>query len=61
MYDFTCSLATLEPPPPDMQQVFGACAGNQRAMDAFVQVNAGTLSPAQFFSRENVSEILAGR
>lgn len=46
-YEFTCQLATLEPPPP-MQQMFGAIHGNQPAMDAFAQMNAGTISPAEF-------------
>jgi 2-polyprenyl-6-methoxyphenol hydroxylase-like FAD-dependent oxidoreductase len=59
MYDFTCQLATLEPPPPDMQQLFGAIHGNQAAMDGFVQANAGTISPAAFFSPENIGAILA--
>ena len=48
MYEFTCQLATLEPPPPDMQRLFGAIAGKQTPMDAFVQMNAGTISPAEF-------------
>lgn len=48
MYEFTCQLATLEPPPPEMQQVIGAIHGNQNAMDAFAQMNAGTISPMEF-------------
>jgi len=48
MYEFTCQLATLDPPPPEMQQVFRAIYGNQTAMDAFAQMNAGTISPAEF-------------
>jgi 2-polyprenyl-6-methoxyphenol hydroxylase-like FAD-dependent oxidoreductase len=60
MYEFTCQLARLEPPPPPMQQLFGAIAGNQKAMDGFVQMNAGTISPATFFAPENVQRILAG-
>jgi 2-polyprenyl-6-methoxyphenol hydroxylase-like FAD-dependent oxidoreductase len=59
MYDFTCELATLQPPPPEMQQLFAAVHGNQRAMDAFAQMNAGTLSPAEFFAPENVKAIAA--
>jgi 2-polyprenyl-6-methoxyphenol hydroxylase-like FAD-dependent oxidoreductase len=59
MYEFTCQLATLEPPPPEAQQLFGAIAGNQKAMDGFAQMNAGTISPAQFFSPENVGAIMA--
>jgi 2-polyprenyl-6-methoxyphenol hydroxylase-like FAD-dependent oxidoreductase len=48
MYEFTCQLATLEPPPPEMQQLLGAIQGNQRAMDGFAQMNAGTISPPEF-------------
>ena len=48
MYEFTCQLATLEPPPPEMQQLIGAIDGNQKAMDGFAQMNAGTISPVEF-------------
>ena len=44
MYEFTCQLATLEPPPPEMQQLLGAIRGNQEAMDGFARMNAGTIS-----------------
>jgi 2-polyprenyl-6-methoxyphenol hydroxylase-like FAD-dependent oxidoreductase len=47
-YEFTCQLATLEPPPPHMQKVIGAIQGNQKGMDAFAQMNAGTISPMEF-------------
>ena len=59
MYGFTCQLATLEPPPPEMQQLFGAVHGNQKAMDGFARMNAGTTSPAEFFAPENVNAITA--
>lgn len=59
MYEFTCQLASMAPPPPEMQQLFGAMRGNQKAMDQFAQMNAGTLSPAQFFAPENVGAIMA--
>jgi len=55
MYEFTCQLATLEPPPAHMQQLFASIAGNQNAMDRFVQMNAGTISPAEFFSASSSS------
>jgi len=51
MYEFTTQLATLEPPPPEMQELLGAIAGDQPAMDAFISVTAGTMSPAEFFDR----------
>ena len=59
MYEFTTHLATLEPPPPDLQQLLGAVHGNQEAMDGFARVNAGVTSPAEFFSDENVGRIFA--
>jgi 2-polyprenyl-6-methoxyphenol hydroxylase-like FAD-dependent oxidoreductase len=59
MYDFTCHLATLEPPPPETQQLFAAVHGNQMAMDAFARMNAGTISPAEFFAPDNVNTIMA--
>jgi 2-polyprenyl-6-methoxyphenol hydroxylase-like FAD-dependent oxidoreductase len=57
MYEFTFQLATLEPPSPERQRLFRAIYGNQRAMDDFVRMNAGTISPAAFFSPENVNAI----
>ena len=59
MFEFTCELATLEPPPPEMQRVLGAASGNQEAMDAFARLNAGAMSPAEFFGPENTERILA--
>jgi 2-polyprenyl-6-methoxyphenol hydroxylase-like FAD-dependent oxidoreductase len=49
MYEFTTDLARLEPPPPEVQQLLGSIAGNQPAMNDFVSVTAGTLSPVEFF------------
>jgi flavin-dependent dehydrogenase len=59
MYEFTCQLATLEPPPPELQQLLGAIQGNQRGMDGFARMNAGTISPAEFFAPDNVNAITA--
>ena len=42
-----------------MQQLLGAVAGSQTAMDGFVSVVAGSLSPADYFSEENVGRILS--
>jgi 2-polyprenyl-6-methoxyphenol hydroxylase-like FAD-dependent oxidoreductase len=59
MYEFTAGLAALEPPPPELQQLLGAVHGNQEAMDGFVQVNSGVMSPAEFFSEDSIGRILA--
>jgi hypothetical protein len=59
MYEFTCQLASMQPPPVEMQQLLGAMQGNRKAMDQFAQMNAGTLSPAQFFAPENLGAIMS--
>jgi flavin-dependent dehydrogenase len=59
IYEFTCDFAKIEPPPPEMQQLFGAMQGNQAAMDDFVSVMAGTLPAPEFFAPENVGGIMA--
>jgi 2-polyprenyl-6-methoxyphenol hydroxylase-like FAD-dependent oxidoreductase len=62
VYEFTDEFAQLQPPPPEMQQLLGAMHGNQEAMDAFVSVQASTLSAPEFFAPENVERIMqAGR
>lgn len=60
IYEFTTQMATLEPPPPQLQHLLGAVHGNRDAMDAFVSVIAGTMSPAAFFAPEHVGRIMAG-
>ena len=58
MFEFTLQLASLEPPPPELQQLLGAMVGNQQAMDRFARVNAGVTSPAEFFEPGNVAAIM---
>jgi len=59
IYQLTCEFAKLEPPPPEMQQLFGALQGNQPAIDDFVSVMAGTLPVPEFFGPENIERIMA--
>ena len=59
IYEFTAELATLAPPPPEMQQVLSAVSESQDAMDGFARVIGGVTSPAEFFSDENVGRIVA--
>jgi hypothetical protein len=59
MYEFTSELATLEPPPPELEQVLSAVSRSQEAMDGFARVVGGVTSPAEFFSDENVRRIFA--
>jgi flavin-dependent dehydrogenase len=58
-YELTAQLAMLEPPPPDLAQLLGAVSRNQAAMDDFVRMAAGVMSPAVFFSEENIGRVQA--
>jgi 2-polyprenyl-6-methoxyphenol hydroxylase-like FAD-dependent oxidoreductase len=59
MYELTAEIASLEPPPPELQKILKSAHGNQEAMDGFARVNAGVTSPREFFSEENVRRIFA--
>jgi 2-polyprenyl-6-methoxyphenol hydroxylase-like FAD-dependent oxidoreductase len=59
VYEFTAEFASMEPPPPEMQQLIGAMQGNQEAQDAFISVQASTLPAPEFFAPENVGKIMA--
>jgi 2-polyprenyl-6-methoxyphenol hydroxylase-like FAD-dependent oxidoreductase len=60
MYDFTCQLATLEPPAPELQQLLAALRGSQEETNRFLGVYAGTVPVPEFFAPENVARIIGG-
>jgi flavin-dependent dehydrogenase len=59
IYEFTTQLATMEGPPPEMQQLLGAVCGNQDAMNMFVSITAGTVSPTEFFAPEHIGRLMS--
>jgi 2-polyprenyl-6-methoxyphenol hydroxylase-like FAD-dependent oxidoreductase len=59
MYEFTTQLAALEPPPPEMQVLFGALRGNQDATNAFLSAITGAIPLTEFLAPENVGRIVA--
>jgi flavin-dependent dehydrogenase len=59
IFEFTTQLATLEPPPPELQRVLGAVYGNPSAMDDFASLTAGTVSPSTFFEPGNIGRIMS--
>ncbi len=59
MYEFTADLASLEPPPPELQQLLAAVSQSPEASEGFARVTAGVTSPAEFFSDENAGRIMA--
>jgi 2-polyprenyl-6-methoxyphenol hydroxylase-like FAD-dependent oxidoreductase len=58
IYEFTTELASLQPPPPELERVLAAAQGNQEAMDGFARTAAGVISPTDYFSEANVARIL---
>jgi 2-polyprenyl-6-methoxyphenol hydroxylase-like FAD-dependent oxidoreductase len=61
IYEFTYQLAALEPPPPEMQQLFGALRHNQEQTNRFFGVIAGTVPVQEFFSPENIGRIVGAQ
>jgi 2-polyprenyl-6-methoxyphenol hydroxylase-like FAD-dependent oxidoreductase len=59
MYEFTSHLATLEPPPSEMQMLFHALRGNEEATNAFLSAITGASPIADFMSNENLARIIA--
>ncbi|MFF5933638.1 NAD(P)/FAD-dependent oxidoreductase [Streptomyces sp. NPDC012508] len=49
MYEFTAEFATLEPPPPEMQELLLAASRSRSAQDEFARVTAGVTRPEEFF------------
>ena len=58
MYELTCQFAMLEPPPPEMQQLFAALRGNQADTDRFMGTLTGTTPIPEFFAPDNVGRII---
>ena len=60
-YQLACQMATQEPPPPDLHQLLAALPGNHRQTSRFLGIFAGTMRCEDFFSPENVCDILHSR
>ncbi|MDP8924512.1 MAG: NAD(P)/FAD-dependent oxidoreductase [Chloroflexota bacterium] len=60
MYEYTCELAALAPPPPEMQALFAALRGNQDDTNCFLGTIAGTVPILEFFAPSNLERIMAG-
>jgi 2-polyprenyl-6-methoxyphenol hydroxylase-like FAD-dependent oxidoreductase len=59
MYELTCQLATLGPPPLETQQLMAALRGNQADTNQFLGAVAGTVPLPAFLAPENVQRILS--
>ena len=59
MYGLTCEFAKMQPPPPQMQALFGALHRNQQATNQFFSAITGALPVPQFMNPENIGRIMA--
>jgi 2-polyprenyl-6-methoxyphenol hydroxylase-like FAD-dependent oxidoreductase len=60
LYELNYQLASLEPPSPEQQQLFGALHGNQADTDRFFGTLCGTVPVQEFFAPDNLGRIIAG-
>jgi hypothetical protein len=60
MYELTCRLAALAPPPAEMLQLFEALRDNREEANRFISVTAGTVPVEEFYAPENVRRIIGG-
>jgi hypothetical protein len=59
MYELTGQLADLAMPPPShIQQLLGAIAGSQKAMDDFVSMFAGAVPVPEFFNPAHIASLI---
>ena len=58
IYEFICDRATLAPFPIEFQQVLAALRGNRDGINRFLGVIQNTIPFAEFFSPENLGQIL---
>jgi len=59
IYEFTCGLASLEPPSAEMRVLFGALHGNQQETNRFLGLVEGTTAIPEFFAPENIGRIMS--
>jgi flavin-dependent dehydrogenase len=59
-YEFTCNIASMEPMEASANVLFQAISRNQEQTNRFLGIAACSVAPDEFFSPENITQILAG-
>jgi flavin-dependent dehydrogenase len=57
-FELNFQFATLQPPPPEIQDLFGALHGNQADTNRFIGALVGTVPIPEFFAPTNIQRIL---
>ena len=58
MFEHTCQLAKLEPPPPEMLRFLNALRANQIETGRFLGTVTGTVPIPEFYSPENINRVM---
>jgi flavin-dependent dehydrogenase len=58
MFEHTCQLAALAPPPAEMRLILAALRGNQNEIGRFLGTVTGTVPVQEFFSPENIGRVV---
>jgi flavin-dependent dehydrogenase len=58
MYELSCSLATLEPPSPEMFALYQALRSNSIERNRFFGTLGGAVPPSEYYSSENLQRII---
>ena len=58
MYELSCSLATLEPPSPEMLALYQALRTNPIERNRFFGTLGGAVPPCEYYSSENLQRII---
>src|SRR5258708_8902177 len=59
LYEYDTQRASMEAPPPEMQQLFAALQRNQEQTNRLLGLAEGSTSFSEFFSPENIQRIMA--
>jgi len=57
-FQTTVDFARLQPPPPEMQQLFAALRDNPRERDRLFGTFAGTVPPSEYFAPDNLAQVV---
>jgi flavin-dependent dehydrogenase len=60
MYDLSCSLASLEPPPPETLALYEALRTNPVDRNRFFGTLGGAVPPSEYYAQENLQRIIGG-
>jgi flavin-dependent dehydrogenase len=58
MYDLSCSLASLEPPPPETLALYEALRTNPIERNRFFGTLGGAVPPSEYYAQENLQRII---